>query len=168
MTVKLCQFCDDETPAVARVHFAWTLADGERREATKDLCAADMRSKKEEFTDDGREGGPVDPVFEVLEEYDEAALEAVASGQWDQELKYVHPSGMRFVWGHGSHIDIFMESGDSTPFETIGVYDYAKGTPTISTYEEFKRECDEWVDGLDEHDRKAYTSEAFWQNQKNR
>ncbi|MFI2616636.1 hypothetical protein [Streptomyces sp. NPDC018584] len=167
MTVKLCQFCDDETPAVARVHFAWTLADGERREATKELCAPHLRSKRAEFTD-GSEGGPVDPSFEVLEEYEEAALEAVASGQWDQELEYVHPTGMRFVWGHGSNIDIFMEPGDSTPFETIGVNDYAKGTPKISTYEEFKRECDEWWDGLDGHDRQAYRSEAFWQNRENR
>ncbi|MFI1796601.1 hypothetical protein ACH427_04475 [Streptomyces sp. NPDC020379] len=166
MTVKLCQFCDDETPAVARVFFAWTLSDGERREVERTLCAPHMRSKREEFTN-GSEGGPVDPAFEILEEYEEA-LEAVASGQWDREMEYVHPSGMRFVWHHGSHIDIFMEPGDSTPFEAIGVYDYAKGEPTISTYEELKRTCDEWVDGLDDHDRKAYTSEAFWQNRDNR
>ncbi|MFJ2115145.1 hypothetical protein ACIOEX_25160 [Streptomyces sp. NPDC087850] len=167
MTVKLCQFCDDDTPAVARVFFAWTLSDGERREAEKTLCAPHMRSKREEFTD-GSEGGPVDPDFEVLEEFEEEALKAVASGQWDREMEYVHPSGVRFVWHQGSNIDVFMESGDSTPFETIRVYDYSKGAPRISTYEEFKRECDEWWDSIDGHDRKAYRSEAFWQNRNNR
>lgn len=168
MTVKRCQFCDDDTPAVARVFFAWTTrSDGKRQEAEKVLCAPHVRSKRDEFTN-GSEDGPMDPAFEVLEEFDDEALEAVASGQWDQELEYMHPTGMRFVWGHGSNIDIFMQSGDSTPFETIGVYDYAKGAPTISTYGEFKRACDEWWDGLDGHDRQAYRSEAFWQNRKNR
>ncbi|WP_274916848.1 hypothetical protein [Streptomyces sp. WZ-12] len=167
MVIKLCQFCDDETPAVARVYFAWTrLSDGEREESEKNLCADHMRSKRSEFTD-GSEDGPMDPAFEVLAEFDEA-LEAVASGQWDQELGYIHPSGMRFVWHHGAYIDVFVEFGDSTAVATIGVYDYGKGAPTISTYEEFKRECDEWVTELDDHDRQAYASEAFWQNRDSR
>ncbi|MDJ0463093.1 hypothetical protein [Streptomyces sp. H27-C3] len=167
MTVKLCQFCDDETPAVARIAFAWTLSDGERREAEKNLCADHMRSKREEFTN-GSEDGPKDPAFEVLEEFDDAALEALASGQLSEELVYEHASGIRFVWQHGSRIEVFGDASDSVPVESLSVYDYGKGAITISTYEEFKGECNEWVDSLDDHDRKAYASEAFWQNRGDR
>ncbi|GHB52084.1 hypothetical protein GCM10010331_44560 [Streptomyces xanthochromogenes] len=167
MTAKLCQFCDDNTPAVARVFFAWTTrSDGTRQEADKVLCAPHMRSKRDEFTN-GSEDGPMDPAFEVLEEFDEA-LEAVASGQWDEELKYAHESGVRFVWSHGPYIDVFMTGSDSSPAHALNVYDYAKGAPTISTYEEFKAECDEWLDGLDDHDLMGYTEESWFQNRKRR
>ncbi|WP_159048643.1 hypothetical protein [Streptomyces sp. NRRL F-4489] len=161
MTIKLCRYCDDETPAVARVFFAWTHRDGRREEAEKDLCAIHLGSKRAEFTEGG-EGGPTDPAFEVQEEY-EAALDAVASGQWDRTLTYIRPNGIKFVWHRGLYIDVFMAPGDQTAVTALGCSLVEK-----STYEEFKRACDEWWDGLDGHDRQAYRSEAFWQNRDNR